>query len=314
MTTIEPRAMVCMEVAGGNVAYEGGLTLPGLEAWVITRPYEGQTGGGDVHYVSSCASGRITRMLVADVSGHGEHVAETSTALRDIMRKYVNYVDQTAVVRAINTAFSSVAAGRFATAVVATYWEPTSRLILCNAGHPRPIRRLARDASWSTLSLKAAASSPSRGGSHDIANLPLGIEELTRYEQFGTRLRIGDAVLLYTDALLEAASPNARQLGEQGLLDLLAGRSIDNPTHFLRILLSDISDWAGGCLPDDATAMLIIRTPTRTSFLSGLAAPLRIARAALTRRRGKPVGWPERRIDNLLGTFLPWLNGPRSKQ
>lgn len=301
--------MVCMEVAGGNVAYEGGLSLPGLEAWVITRPYRGETGGGDVHYVSSCASGRITRMLVADVSGHGERVVKTSAALRDIMRKYVNYVDQTRVVRAINTAFGGVSAGRFATAVVATFWEPTSRLVLCNAGHPRPLKMRARDGAWTALSLKGSGG----GDGDEILNLPLGIEELTRYEQIGTRMRLNDCVLVYTDALIEVSGPDGRQLGEQGLLAMLAGRSTDNPTWFLRTLLGDLTDWAGGSLGDDATAMLIKRTATRASFLVGLGSPLRIARAALARRKGEPVGWPERRADNILGTFLPWLNGRRKE-
>lgn len=298
-----------MEVAGGNIAFEGSLTLPGLHAFVITRPYQNQSAGGDVHYISSCATGRITRMLLADVSGHGDRVVKTSASLRDIMRRYVNYVDQTAVVRAINAAFSSVSAGRFATAIIATYWEPTSRLVLCNAGHPRPLRRCARTGAWSTLSLK-----DNRGPSPtEISNLPLGIEELTRYEQFGTRLRLGDSVLLYTDALIEAAAPNGRQLGEQGLLDLLANRSIDDPAHFLRTLLSDLSDFAGGTLSDDATAMLILRTGTRAPFLSGLAAPLRIARAAVTRTANQPIPWPQQRLDNLFGTFLPWLNGKRPR-
>lgn len=296
-----------MEVAGGNRAFEGSLTLPGLHAFVITRPYQDQAGGGDVHYLSSCATGRITRILLADVSGHGDRVAATSTALRDIMRKHVNYVDQTAVVRAINTAFSTVSAGRFATALVATYWEPTSRLVLCNAGHPRPLRRCARTGAWSTLSL-----ANNRGESSDeISNLPLGIEELTRYEQFGTRLRLGDAVLLYTDALIEAAAPSGRQLGEQGLLDLVSNRSIDDPAQFLRTLLGDLSEFAGGALPDDATAMLILRTATRARFLTGLAAPLRIARAAIAGPGTAP--WPQRRLDNILGTFLPWLNGRRPR-
>lgn len=72
----EPNRMQCMEVWGGNQAVERSFQTPGLKIWVYSRPYGQAVGGGDVYYISSCASGRITRMLLADVSGHGELVAK----------------------------------------------------------------------------------------------------------------------------------------------------------------------------------------------------------------------------------------------
>src|SRR5690606_40547076 len=41
-----------------------------LDAWIYSKPHGGKQ-GGDVHYVSSCAAGMLTRLLVADVRGHG---------------------------------------------------------------------------------------------------------------------------------------------------------------------------------------------------------------------------------------------------
>src|SRR4051794_20865363 len=79
--------MRCMELRGGNEAVEAALSTPGLEVWVSSRPYGEHPGGGDVHYVSLCGGGEITRLIVADVSGHGEAVAETSAALRVFMRR-----------------------------------------------------------------------------------------------------------------------------------------------------------------------------------------------------------------------------------
>ena len=58
----------CMEVWGGNHSADGAVTMSGLDAWIYSEPYRGDAGGGDVYYVSSCATGRITRMLVADVA------------------------------------------------------------------------------------------------------------------------------------------------------------------------------------------------------------------------------------------------------
>src|SRR5205085_11389593 len=74
--------MQCMEVWGGNAQTNNGVSMLGLDAWVYSKPYESAEAGGDVYYVSSCATGRITRLLVADVSGHGNAVSETAGVLR----------------------------------------------------------------------------------------------------------------------------------------------------------------------------------------------------------------------------------------
>src|SRR5437764_15491293 len=113
--------MTCMEVWGGNDVADRGVALAGLDVWVYCRPFEGSAGGGDVYYVSACATGRITRLLVADVSGHGAAVSATAAQLRALMRRYVNYLDQTQFVRAMNAHFTALSADScFATAVATT--------------------------------------------------------------------------------------------------------------------------------------------------------------------------------------------------
>src|SRR5205814_3709017 len=47
----------CMEVWGGNQVVDSGVVMAGLDAWVYSRPVNDDEGGGDVHYVSSCAAG-----------------------------------------------------------------------------------------------------------------------------------------------------------------------------------------------------------------------------------------------------------------
>src|SRR5262245_56015119 len=129
----EAAVMQCMEVWGGNEAADRGVVMAGLDAWVYSKPYGGSEGGGGVDYVSSCATGRIARLLVADVSGHGAAVAKLAVALRTLMRKYVNHIDQTRFVGSMNERFIEMAsAGIFATAVVTTFFSPTKQLSLCN--------------------------------------------------------------------------------------------------------------------------------------------------------------------------------------
>ncbi|MBA4067536.1 MAG: hypothetical protein C0501_28275, partial [Isosphaera sp.] len=85
----------CMEIWQGSGAAERVVGTPGLDAWVVSRPFEGAARGGDVHYVSLCGGGAITRLVVADVAGHGAAVADVAKALRRLMRRNINQKSQT---------------------------------------------------------------------------------------------------------------------------------------------------------------------------------------------------------------------------
>src|ERR1700692_3297211 len=162
--------MTCMEVWGGSQLTTRRVEMGGLDAWVYSKPFGDAERGGDVYYASSCATGRIARLLLADVSGHGNTVASTAANLRTLMRRFVNRLDQSEFVRLLNQQFAVLSeAGTFATAVVATFFAPTQRLIVCNAGHPRPLLYRAADRQWTLL-----GSDPSN---QDVTanNMPLGI-------------------------------------------------------------------------------------------------------------------------------------------
>ena len=78
----DPQNLHCMEIWGGIEPVESAVKTPGLDLWVYSRPFEGDEQGGDVHFVTLCGGGVITRIVVADVSGHGSTVAEFSSTLR----------------------------------------------------------------------------------------------------------------------------------------------------------------------------------------------------------------------------------------
>src|SRR5262245_4446833 len=149
--------MSCMEVWGGSQLTNGSVAFGGLDAWVYSKPFGEALRGGDVYYASSCATGRITRLLLADVAGHGAAVASTAADLRLLMRRFVNRLDQAEVVRSINRHFGWLSQQAvFATAVVTTFFEPTRRLSVCNAGHPRPLIFRASQGRWEFLSADAS--------------------------------------------------------------------------------------------------------------------------------------------------------------
>lgn len=247
--TPDGRSMHCMEIRGGAGAVEAAVTTPGLDVWVFSRPYEGATHGGDVHYLSLCGGGVITRLILADVSGHGSEVAGVSASLRTMMRKNINTKSQTRLARDLNRQFAELSQmRRFATAVVATYLATRKRLSVCNAGHPRPLYYHAAAGTWTLLDQ----------GAGEVGNLPLGIDDETPYHQFTVTMGRHDLVLFYTDALIEAADVSGRQLGEEGLLTLARGLEPSDPGRLSAGLLAAVDGHRDGRPAEDDTTLVVL--------------------------------------------------------
>ncbi len=245
--------MKCLEVCGGSQLTTRGLVIGGIDAWVYSKPYGQSPRGGDVYYASSCAAGRITRLLLADVSGHGKTVAGIAADLRVLMRRYVNRPDQSEFVRLLNQQFAALSRdGAFATAIVTTFFSPNRRLVLCNAGHPRPILYRASKEEWSLLGEDRPKPQASP------ANLPLGILSMTEYEHFDLNLEPGDRVVTYTDALIESSDADGEELGENGVLRLLKLLGNAQPEKLITELLGEIAErYPENLSTDDVTVLLL---------------------------------------------------------
>jgi hypothetical protein len=299
--------MACMEVWGGSQLTTRGVEMGGLDAWVYSKPYGQAQRGGDVYYASSCATGRITRLLLADVAGHGNAVASTAANLRTLMRRFVNRLDQTEFVRLLNQQFAALSeAGTFATAVVSTFFAPTQRLIVCNAGHPRPLLYKAAKQEWSFLGAEPASEETSPN------NMPLGILDMTEYEQFDVELETGDCVLSYTDALIESRDADAQMLGEVGLLRILRHLGNVEPRLLTKTLLREIRDRYPDNLTEDDVTVLLVRANgqrPRFSFRETLWAQLRftgsLIRALNPWAERPPL--PDLNVANIGGAIIPSL-------
>src|SRR5450755_8030 len=210
--------MTCMEVWGDSQLTARGIEMGGLDAWVYSKPYGQAQRGGDVYYASSCATGRISRLLLADVAGHGHSVASTAADLRTLMRRFVNRLDQAEFVRLLNEQFIALSQiGTFATAVVTTFFAPTRRLTVCNAGHPRPFLYRAAHRQWDFIGQEDDGSNKKS----KPQNIPLGLLALAEYEHVDVDLDPGDCLLSYTDALVESSDADGEMLGESGLLRIM---------------------------------------------------------------------------------------------
>ncbi len=249
-----PHSLECMEVWSGNGAIHNAISVPGIDAWISSDPYEGDASGGDIHYVSMCGGGRISRFAIADVSGHGATVAKLAHRLRSLMRKYINTLDQTRFARALNRDFAKLAPdGRFATALLTTYFAPTDHLIICNVGHPRPLWYHAVSQRWEVLD----PDMPQRATA--VPNLPLGVIGPTNYVQFAVKLGKGDLVLIYSDSLIDSKNPEGRQLGEEGLLELVRQSGTAQPQDLSRDVLAAVVTYRGGAPAKDDETLLVLQ-------------------------------------------------------
>ncbi|MGD0769348.1 MAG: PP2C family protein-serine/threonine phosphatase [Tepidisphaeraceae bacterium] len=306
MTDDDGQYMRCMEVWGGSESTTQVVRLGGLDAWVYSKPYGNAGFGGDVYYASSCATGRINRLLLADVSGHGDSVAESAAGLRSLMRRYVNFLDQTKFVRALNRQFAAMSRqGRFATALATTFFAPSRVLTVCNAGHPPPLLYSVSTRAWSILEKP-------RGHEESASNIPLGILDITDYQQFDVELEVGDLVLCYTDALTESHDADGQMFGPEGLLRIVETVDAEAGDNFIQALLEKISARSAGNLSEDDVTVMLLRPsarPPRVRLRHKFGAMLRFTAAvfrSIDPRAERPP-LPDFKLANIGGAIIPRL-------
>jgi serine phosphatase RsbU (regulator of sigma subunit) len=118
----------------------------------------------------------------------------------------------------------------------------TGELTWTNAGHPLPL--LLRDGRAHPVSLR-----PDRPWGLGPAPVTIG----------GIGLQPADRLMVITDGLLEARSPNGDAFGLDRLIDMLTREAIHpgSPAEVLRRVLDAAMDHRGAPLQDDATAVLL---------------------------------------------------------
>ena len=179
-------------------------------------------------------------------------------------------------------------------------------MIVCNAGHPRPLLYQAATQEWTLLgsdpTIEAASS----------RNMPLGILDVTEYEQFDVELKSGDCVLSYTDALIESRDADGEMLGEAGLLRIMRLIGDVEPQKMTKTLLREIKDRYPENLTEDDVTVLLVRAnghKPRHSFKDFLWANIRFVGSLI--RAINP--WAERpplpdfNVVNIGGAIIPAL-------
>ena len=143
-------------------------------------------------------------------------------------------------------------------------------------------------------------------------NLPLGILDLTEYEQFDVELEPGDCLLSYTDALIESRDADGEMLGEEGLLRIMRLLGDVAPHKLIETLLMEIAGRYPDNLSEDDVTVLVVRAngrKPRYSFGEKLGALVRFGGSfirAINPRAERPP-FPGANLANIGGTIIPAL-------
>jgi serine phosphatase RsbU (regulator of sigma subunit) len=220
----------CGEVRGGNETVYASVELPGLRGILYSRPCHGPQ-GGDVHYLSVCASGLLSRICVADVAGHGQTVAAVGREMHAHLRHSVNTFDDRRVLSELDRRLDAESLHAITTAALLTYYHPSQRLTVSYAGHPPGWLYSAANDRWTRLD----AAEP---GPHEPKpiGLPLGTGLTSGYTRRRLHAAPGDRVLLVTDGVLEAPAPDGSEFGVAGVEAALAGSPDDIAGRLLAAL------------------------------------------------------------------------------
>jgi sigma-B regulation protein RsbU (phosphoserine phosphatase) len=253
VTAQPPPELVCAEIWGGNRPINSSIKLPGIRGKVFSRPCQGGR-GGDIHYISICSSGLLSRLCLADVAGHGQAVAMVSGEIHRLLRRYMNNLDQRRVLSDLNRRLVDSGLGTMTTAAAVSYFPPIRMLSVSYAGHPPAWLYRRQEDHWFRLPPRSAGRRDRRP-----VDLPLAVDLRTSFTRRKLRVHYGDRVLLVTDGVLEAPAPDGELYGEARLERLLDEKRRTEPGELADAIVASVVEHTRdpGLRHDDLTLLVV---------------------------------------------------------
>jgi serine phosphatase RsbU (regulator of sigma subunit) len=211
----------------------GGMSFPCFEI------------GGDYFDFVPAGEGHLL-VGVGDVSGKGLDAAVMMAMLQEQLEKMVTehrdprVADLIAAIHEV--ASEDLPSNKFATLVVGRFCnEGFVRMV--NAGHTPP------------MILRASGAIETIGSTGPVVGLIRG----AAWRVHDALLAPGDSLILYSDGVTEAESPEGHELGVEGVHVALAGREGEDSASLARHLFDAATRHRAGAPPADDTTVMVVR-------------------------------------------------------
>jgi sigma-B regulation protein RsbU (phosphoserine phosphatase) len=216
-------------------------TVAPFELGAKWQPAQGY--GGDWYDVSALGTD-VVGVAIADVAGKGLPAALLMSNLQAAVRAFWHpEAPPRQLCESVNRLLCrNMVNGRFVTFCAVRLDCRTRTLTWANAGHNPPL--LVRP-SGEIVRLEP-------GGT------VMGVFADTTYREESVSLSAGDRLVLYTDGITEALSPEGAEYGEEGLAAAIRAGAGLGAAALTDALFDDVLAFAGGTLGDDATLISVL--------------------------------------------------------
>jgi sigma-B regulation protein RsbU (phosphoserine phosphatase) len=221
------------EVVGGDIAF-------------ATRPQNSVAGDYYDAFYPDSGSQRLL-LVIADVAGKSVPaallMATLQASLRTIAGEGASVQELVARLNRYACAHS-LDGRRFTTAVIAEYDPATRQIAYVNAGHNAPILRHGKG-STETL---------------EVGGLPFGIESTAAYEMGTAKLEPGDALIFFTDGVVEAFDESGQEFGNARWLDAIRSLPATGARESLEHLMRRVDQFVGATRQSDDITCMVFRS------------------------------------------------------
>ncbi len=222
------------EVLGANISF-------------ATRPQNSVAGDYYDAFYPNPEDREKLMVVIADVAGKSVPaallMATLQASLRTIAGENAPLADLVARLNRYACAHS-LNGLRFTTAVLSEYNPITRRLMYVNAGHNAPILRHANGA-IETL---------------EVGGMPLGIRSNVSYETASLELKPGDALIFFTDGVVEAFNESGEEFGNERWLGAIRNLPDWDAQQTLQLLMKQVDEFVGATRQSDDITCLVFRS------------------------------------------------------
>ncbi len=219
--------------------------LPHIDGLNLAVHYEtSRYAGGDYYDIIKLPANQWGFMM-ADAAGHSTRAAVLVAMTCTLLRSYPEApTDPAKAMNRINEHLCDLAHNTFITALYAVYDANTRTLRMARAGHPPPLLFRPEDGKAVELPCKGV--------------WPMAVDPYDEVPLVETTLQPGDRLMLYTDGITEACSPEGEYYEIERLCEQFSQKNDDDPQKIIAAIIENVKNFTGGLPAQDDKAVLVL--------------------------------------------------------